>query len=370
MKALWYISRADGQMPWNPGGPESLDRSRLEKLALEVENAGFYGALIATWSSDALMTSAFVAAATSRLRILTAVYANLVPAKLLAEQARTYNALTGGRLLFNLVNGRDDVLKTYGLDLSHDDRYAASEHYWAEFRRHYEADAFFGRDAEWCPTKTADTVPLWGAGDSAAGSAHAGAVLDGFLTMLKDPQRTSENINRAHAAAQRNGRAFSETGIMAGVSVRRHRSEAIEHFYGMFEDLGQDVLAEQVNKAISRRSAGRHSLKTFRAPDAKRQSWIDALNAARLPTPEELHLAGAQYAGIAAWAPLDVFGDGAACVYFVGEPDAIAHDIDGMRTTHGITTLVLTGWPLREEAAQTGALLLPRLHATKKELRS
>ncbi|TXL87710.1 LLM class flavin-dependent oxidoreductase [Streptomyces sp. IB2014 016-6] len=368
MKTIWYVSRADGRMPWNPQGQEPLDRTRLDGLAREVEQAGFYGALIATWSSDALITSAFVAAATTRLRVLTALYANLIPPKLLAEQARAYNALTDGRLLFNLVNGRDDVLRSYGLDLSHDDRYAAAERYWKDFRQHYRADDFFGRALEAGDAVPGEDVPLWGAGDSAAGSAHAGAVLDGFLTMLRDSERTRDNLARAHAAASRHGRIFAESGIMAGIAIRRRREEALAHFYGMFEDLGPDVLAEQSQKAITRRTQGRASLRTFVAPDAKRQSWVDALNAGRLPTPAELHLYGSQYAGFAAWAPLDIFGDGAAAVYFVGDPDDIANDIKGMRAELGISALVLTGWPLREEAAHVGALLLPRLDAMDKKI--
>ncbi|MEV6758249.1 LLM class flavin-dependent oxidoreductase [Streptomyces sp. NPDC051214] len=368
MKTLWYISRADGRMPWNPQGQEPLDRSRLEGLAREVEQAGFYGALIATWSSDALITSAFVAAATTRLRVLTALYASLVPPKLLAEQARAYNALTDGRLLFNLVNGRDDVLRSYGLELSHDDRYTAAERYWADFRRHYRSNDFFGRAPGAEGADCDEDVPLWGAGDSAAGSTHAGAVLDGFLTMLRDAERTRDNLARAHAAASEHGRTFAESGVMAGVTVRRRREEALAHFYGMFEDLGPEILAEQSQKAIARRTQGKTSLRNFVAPDAKRQSWVDALNAGRLPTPQELHLYGSQYAGFAAWAPLDIFGDGAAAVYFVGDPDDIADDIKGMASELGISALVLTGWPLREEAAHTGDLLLPRLKAMAKEI--
>ncbi|MFF9069732.1 LLM class flavin-dependent oxidoreductase [Streptomyces sp. NPDC014891] len=368
MKTLWYISRADGPMPWNPQGMASLDRTRIEALAREVENAGFYGALVATWSSDAMVTSTFVAAATTRLRVLTAVYANLVPAKLLAEQARAYNALTGGRLLFNLVNGRDDILRTYGLNLSHDERYTAAEQYWADFRQHYQADDFFGRTPDLHDSRSEEGVPLWGAGDSPAGSAHAGAVLDGYLTMLKDFQRTRDSLARAHRAAAEHGRAFAETGVMAGVTVRRRREEAQAHFYGMFEDLGPQILAEQLQKAIARRTQGRESLKTFVAPDAKRQSWVDALSAGRLPTLTELHLHGAHYAGFAAWAPLDVFGDGAAAVYFVGSPDDIADDIKSMKAETGISALVLTGWPLREEARHTGNLLLPRLDDMDKDI--
>ncbi|MFE5327299.1 LLM class flavin-dependent oxidoreductase [Embleya sp. NPDC056575] len=370
MKTLWYISRADGSMPWNPQGQDPLDRTRLEDLAREVERAGFFGALVATWSSDALVTSAFVAAATTRLRVLTAVYAGLVPPKLLAEQARAYNALTDGRLLLNLVNGRDDVLRTYGLESSHDERYAAAERYWADFRRHYHTNDFFRhRDEARTSADVGTDVPLWGAGDSEAGSAHAGAVLDCFLTMLRDHERTRDNLARAHSAATRHGRILKETGIMAGVTVRRRRDDALAHFYGMFEELGAENLAEQVRKAIARRTRGRHCLDTFVAPDAKRQSWVNALNAGRLPTPAELHLHGSQYAGIAAWAPLDVFGDGAAAVYLVGDPDGITDDIQKMRAAMDISVLVLTGWPLREEAAHTGSLLLPRLDDTHEETR-
>jgi alkanesulfonate monooxygenase SsuD/methylene tetrahydromethanopterin reductase-like flavin-dependent oxidoreductase (luciferase family) len=45
------------------------------------------------------------------MRFLIAVYARVTPAKLLAQQALTFDAFTGGRLLMNLINGRDNIME-------------------------------------------------------------------------------------------------------------------------------------------------------------------------------------------------------------------------------------------------------------------
>lgn len=106
-------------------------------MAETIDRGGFYGALVATWPNDPFVSASFVANHTKQMRFLVAAYARMTPAKLLAQQALTFDAFTGGRLLLNLINGRDNIMATYGVTTSHDDRYALGENYWREFHRHY-----------------------------------------------------------------------------------------------------------------------------------------------------------------------------------------------------------------------------------------
>jgi alkanesulfonate monooxygenase len=95
--------------------------------------------LVATWPNDPFISASFAGSCTERMRFLVAVYARMTPAKLLAQQALTFDTFTGGRLLMNLINGRDNIMETYGVTTSHDDRYVLGEAYWREFHRCYAA---------------------------------------------------------------------------------------------------------------------------------------------------------------------------------------------------------------------------------------
>ncbi len=363
IKVLWYLSMADGRYPWMEDGFFGVDFARYRRLAETIDRGGFYGALVATWPNDPLVSASLVAGATERMRFLVAVYAGMTPAKLLAEQALSFDRATGGRLLFNHINGREERVATYGITMTHDERYGAGEDYWAAFRRHYAAGnpSLFPNTPFTVPPTQPDGVPLWGTGESPAGVTHAGQVVDVYLLMLRelDPIRSRFEAARAAAAAQ--GRAFTDLGALASVTVRRSRAEAETAFYALFEKTGPDRLAAKLNEVILRRTKGEHSLASFRAPDPQRQGWVAALRAGHLPPLESLRLEGCLFAGMTAWSSLDVFGTGSSAAYLVGSPDAIAMEVDRYHRHAGLTALILSGWPLQEEAQSVAGLLLPRL---------
>jgi alkanesulfonate monooxygenase len=287
----------------------------------------------------------------------------MTPAKLLAQQALTFDVFTGGRLLMNLINGRDNIMETYGVNTSHDDRYALGEAYWREFHRYYAAGAtsnFPNTPLAISPTRN-DAIPLWGAGDSAAGLVHAGKVVDGYLTMLRGVDRIKAQFDVARASGESEGRSFADLGALASVIVRPKREEAEAHFYAMFKQTGVEILVAKLQEAVKRRTKGHESLATFKAPDAQRQGWIRALLDGRLPKLEDLRLERRLFAGITAWSPLDIFDAGSSAVYFVGDPEEIANNVQIYRDKARLSALILSGWPLIEEAETVSRLLLPRL---------
>jgi alkanesulfonate monooxygenase len=80
-----------------------------------------------------------------------------------------------------------------------------------------------------------------------------------------------------------------------------------------------------------------------------------------LPKLEELRLERRLFAGITAWSPLDIFDAGSSAVYFVGDPEEIADNVKVYRDEAKLSALILSGWPLIEEAETVSQLLLPRL---------
>ncbi len=77
-----------------------------------------------TWCEDAWIATAALSQATTRLKFLVAFRPGLISPTLVAQQAATFQRISGGRLLLNVVTGGDPVeQKRFGDHLDHDQRY-------------------------------------------------------------------------------------------------------------------------------------------------------------------------------------------------------------------------------------------------------
>lgn len=364
IKALWYLSMADGHYPWMEDGIFPVDFDRYRRLAETIDQGGFYGALVATWPNDPLVSATSVVGFTQKMRFLVAAYAGMTSPKLLAEQALTFEKLSGGRLLFNHINGREERAKTYNLTAGHDDRYKSAEHYWKAFQEHYLAGnpSLFPNTRFSLEPVQAGGVPLWGTGESQAGVEHAGKVVDVYLLMLREISIIKDRFDAARASAHSQGREFADMGALASVTVRKTRSEAEKAFYALFETTGVDLLRSKLEEVVARRSKGEQTLASYRAPDAQRQEWVDYILKGQLPPLESLRLENSLFAGMSAWSSLDIFGTGSSAAYLVGDPDAIAQNVEAYHQQAGLSALILSGWPLIDEAKHVAELLIPKLN--------
>src|ERR1700722_3637828 len=152
IKTLWYLNLADGDYPWIDGKLYPVDFARYRRLAETIDRGGFFGALVATWPNDPFISASFAASYTTQMRFLVAVYARMTPPKLLSQQALTFDAFTGGRLLLNLINGRDNIMSTYDVTTSHDDRLLARISPSLRRRQHKQF-------SEYAPDHPAHTAP-------------------------------------------------------------------------------------------------------------------------------------------------------------------------------------------------------------------
>ncbi|QKT12097.1 LLM class flavin-dependent oxidoreductase [Rhodococcus sp. W8901] len=227
VKTFWYLTQADGDYPWTPGGLFPVDGQRQIELAKTIDDGGFDGALVATWPNDPFVSATWAASHTSRMKFLVAVYANMIPARLLAEKALTFDAFSGGRLMINSVNGRDNILTKYDMNVEHDRRYELGEQYWADFRRYYRegTESNFPNTPLRIDPLADREVPLWGTGDSPAGLENSGKVLDAYLAMLRETSFIEDKFDGARKAAAAAGREFTDFGALSGVIVRPSRAE-------------------------------------------------------------------------------------------------------------------------------------------------
>src|SRR6516225_6162951 len=133
MKLLWFIpTHGDGRYLGTSYGGRPLDFGYLKQIACAVDNLGFYGALLPTGRSceDAWVTAASLISETRRMRFLVAVRPGLISPTLAARMTASFDRLSNGRLLINVVTGGDPVeLAGDGVFLEHDDRYDATDEF-------------------------------------------------------------------------------------------------------------------------------------------------------------------------------------------------------------------------------------------------
>ena len=106
--------------------PRPASLAYLTQLAQAADALGYDGVLTPTGAhcEDAWIVTAALIAATRRLRFLVAFRPGLVSPVLAAQMAATFQRLSGGRLLLNVVTGGSDAeQRGYGDVLDHDERY-------------------------------------------------------------------------------------------------------------------------------------------------------------------------------------------------------------------------------------------------------
>ncbi|GAA3291462.1 hypothetical protein GCM10020218_064210 [Dactylosporangium vinaceum] len=178
----------------------------LGQIARSAEQLGFEAVLTptGTWCEDAWLTTAALSQVTTTLKFLVAFRPGLITPTLAAHQAATFQRISGGRLLLNVVTGGDPVeQRRFGDHLDHDQRYSRTDEFLAVLRgvsaatepfdftgEHYRIEqaripfapfepppVFFGGAspaAERVAAKRVDTYLAWG-GDAAADRRAAGS---------------------------------------------------------------------------------------------------------------------------------------------------------------------------------------------------
>lgn len=344
---LWYLTAPDGRTPWSPAGVRDVDFAYLRQLAGAIDHLGFDGALLATGPHDVHVLAAAMASYTERMRFLLAVHPPLLSPMLAAKMAVTIDQFTRGRVLLNVVNGDARTLASMGSTLAHDDRYA----YTAEWLPVWRAAAagetvdFQGRfisvqDGRLAlPSVQKPTPPLWFGGASPAAVEVAAAHIDTYLVYGDVPEQLAERIERVAQRAAELDRTL-RYGVRLYVIVRDSDEEAWAEAGRIIGTMDPDVIAS-VQRAFS-------------GTDSHVQREQLALHGGRIPRdPRELEFAPALWSGFGLVRP-------GAATAVVGSPDTVLarlRDFQGV----GISTFILSGVPLLEEAYRVAETILPAL---------
>jgi probable F420-dependent oxidoreductase len=189
--------------------PDMLDAGGLDEVAAALERAGFDGFSLtehpipgARWlaagghqSLDPFVGLGFVAAASTRLRLLTHI--SVAPYRnpfLLAKAAATVDKLSGGRMIMGIGTGYHKA-EFFALGVDFDERNVLFDEvldtlplHWKGEPFSYEGTHFSARDVIARPRPVQDPIPIWIGGNSKLSRRRAAQRADGWMPMPGGPE--------------------------------------------------------------------------------------------------------------------------------------------------------------------------------------
>jgi alkanesulfonate monooxygenase len=316
----------------------------LGQVARAAEDAGFEAVLtpVGSGCEDPLVLCAAVAQHTTSLKYLVAFRPGFVLPTLLAQQAATFQRMTGDRLLLNVVTGGDPAeQRAYGDFLDHDARYDRTGEFLQVLDRMWSGEPFDHAGTHFTvegaglklPPTTAPRIYFGGASPAAEKVAVQHA--DTYLTWGEPPAMVRERVERLQKAAAESGREL-DFGIRLHVIARDTPEEAW--------------------READRLLAGMDPTAIRAAQD--RYARMDSVGQARMAS---LHGGSADSLEISPnlWAGVGLVREGAATA-LVGSYEQVAERLAEYREL-GFSEAILSGWPHLEEAYRVGENVLPLL---------
>jgi alkanesulfonate monooxygenase len=347
MQILWFIpTHGDGRYLGTAIGGRAVTPEYLRQIAQAVDNLGYTGALLPTGRSceDAWIAASSLISATNRMKFLVAIRPGIVSPGVAARMAATFDRMSNGRLLVNVVTGGDPVeLAGDGLHLSHDDRYDLTDEFLTVWRGIVRGETI-DLDGRYLNIKGGKLLfppvqnpypPLWFGGSSAAAKHVAAKHIDVYLTWGEPPDQVAQKIEEVRQLAAEQGRTV-RFGIRLHVIVRETESEAWDAANQLIKYVDDEAIAT--------------AQKAFARADSEGQRRMSQLHGG---SREALEISPNLWAGVG-------LVRGGAGTALVGDPDTV---VQRMLEYHelGIETFIFSGYPHLEEAYRVAELLFPRL---------
>ncbi|WP_138501193.1 FMNH2-dependent alkanesulfonate monooxygenase [Nostoc sp. PA-18-2419] len=347
MQLLWFIpTHGDGRYLATATGSRAVSFAYLRQIAQAVDDLGYTGALLPTGRSceDAWIVASTLVSLTRQMRFLVAIRPGLVSPGVAARMAATFDRLSGGRLLINVVTGGDPVeLAGDGLHLGHDQRYELTDEFLTVWRAiasseqaNFEGDYFNIQDGKLLfPPVQKPYPPLWFGGSSEIAQKIAAKHVDVYLTWGEPPAQVAEKIASVRKLAEAQGRTL-RFGIRLHVIVRETESEAWDAANQLIKYVDEEAIAK-AQKAYAR---------------------MDSVGQRRMT---QLHHGSQEALEISPnlWAGVGLVRGGAGTA-LVGDPQTVAARILEYADL-GIESFILSGYPHLEEAYRVAELVFPHL---------
>ncbi|MFZ1180649.1 MAG: FMNH2-dependent alkanesulfonate monooxygenase, partial [Herbaspirillum sp.] len=340
MNVFWFIPTAgDSRYLGTTEGGRLVNHDYLKQIAVAADTLGYDGVLLPTGRAceDAWVVAASLIGETRQLKFLVAVRPGLSAPTLSARMAATFDRLSGGRLLINVVTGGDPAEQEGdGIFGSHQERYEISDEFlkiWREVltKTHTGGDTTFegkhlrvNKAKSLYPPIQNPHPPLYFGGSSDAAIDLAAEQVDVYLTWGEPPAAVAEKIAKVKARAEQAGRTL-RFGIRLHVIVR----ETTEVAWRAANELISQLDDETIEKAQ----------KTFARMDSEGQHRMAALHGGKR---DKLEVSPNLWAGVG-------LVRGGAGTALVGDPQTVAARIREYQDV-GIDTFIMSGYPHLEEA--------------------
>ncbi len=319
------------------------DIGYIGQIARSAEQLGFTGALTPTssWCEDAWVITAGLSQLTERFKFLVAFRPGLMSPTLAAQMAATYQRISGGRLLLNVVTGGDDAeQRRFGDHLGKEARYRRAGEFLRVVRELWSGDpvTFTG---EFFDLRSAQIVPapvwpeIYLGGSSPGAIEVAASFADVYLTWGEPPGAVAEKLDGVRERAKAAGREL-RFGIRLHVIARDSAAEAWAQARRLLA--GLDPAAIERAQQVQRQS------------QSEGQRRMTALHGGRA---DDLEIAPNLWAGVG-------LVRGGAGTALVGSHEEVADRIAEYHEL-GIDEFILSGYPHLEEAYQVGEGLIPVL---------
>ncbi|MEU1801658.1 LLM class flavin-dependent oxidoreductase [Streptomyces sp. NPDC019937] len=327
-------------------GVRTPDIDYLTQIAKAAEHLGFEAVLTptGTWCEDAWLTTAALAQHTERLKFLVAFRPGLISPVLAAQMAATYQRITRGRLLLNIVTGGDSAeQRRFGDHLDHDQRYARTAEFLEVVRgvwggKPYDFDGEHYRIGGGLTAVPPDPLPqIFFGGSSPAAGPVAARHTDVYLTWGEPPAQVKEKIDWIRGLAEREGREV-RFGIRLHTIARDSSREAWDVADRLLDHLDPETIAS-AQQALGR------------SESVGQQRMLALHGGSR----DQLEISPNLWAGVG-------LVRGGAGTALVGSHAEVADRIEEYHAL-GIEHFVLSGYPHLEEAYWFGEGVTPELAA-------
>jgi alkanesulfonate monooxygenase len=315
------------------GPPRPATLAYLTQIARAADDLGYDAVLTPTGAhcADAWIVTAALIAATRRLKFLVAFRPGLVEPALAAHMSATFQQLSGGRLLLNVVTGSSNAeQRGYGDGLDHDARYARAAEFLHVVRRSWTGDVFdhhgdfYELEAAQLRQPPAPVPEIYLGGSSAPALDVAATQADVYLTWGEPPAAVKDKIAQVRERAEQQGRKL-RFGLRIHVVTRDTEAQAWADAEQLIAGLDEAAVTAGQRRLRSLESVGQQRMNALHSGD--RGSLVVAPNL---------------------WAGIGLVRGGAGTA-LVGSHAQVAERIREYQDA-GIEEFILSGYPHLEEA--------------------
>lgn len=347
LNIFWFLpTHGDGRYLGTNHLARAVDHDYLKQIAQAADKLGYGGVLLPTGRSceDAWVTAASLIPVTERLKFLVAIRPATVSPTIAARQAATFDRLSGGRLLLNIVAGGDSSdLEADGVFLEHDKRYEHADEFFDVWKRLFAGETV-DHEGEYVRVKGAHQFypplqtphpPLYFGGSSDRAHDTAAKHTDVYLSWGEPPDEVARKFADVKKRAEKLGRTV-KFGMRLHVIPRETEAEAWQDAERLISHLDDETIAR--------------AQKSFARMDSEGQRRMAQLHGGDR---NKLEIAPNLWAGVG-------LVRGGAGTALVGDGKIIAERIKEYAAL-GAETFILSGYPHLEEAYRFAELVFPHL---------